>query len=199
MERLPKVLEFWFGSEGNDAQVSAAKGALWFGKSDATDLQIEEQFGALVRQAGSGELNGILKTAQDRLAVIILLDQFTRNIYRGRPECFASDPLALQLALEGLEKGEDRQLRPIERVFLYLPLEHSEELAMQNRSVELYAELMEEVPADWRKTFAGYHDYAVRHREIILRFGRFPHRNAILGRDSTAEEKEFLTRPGSSF
>lgn len=199
MDVLPLVLEFWFGTEGDDAEIAAAKGTVWFGKSDATDRQIEEQFGELVRQAAEGAFNATLYTPQQRLAVIILLDQFTRNIYRGQPDCFASDPLALQLALDGLEQGEDRELRPIERVFFYLPLEHSEELALQDRSVALYAELMEEVPGAWRKLFAGFHDYAVRHRVIIERFGRFPHRNAILDRVSTPEEAEFLTQPGSSF
>ncbi|MDT8421416.1 MAG: DUF924 family protein [Desulfuromonadales bacterium] len=199
MDRLAEVLSFWFGSATDDAAVAAEKGSLWFGKSDATDREIEVRFADLVRQAADGLFDEQLHSGQDRLALILLLDQFTRNIYRGNPECFAGDPLALQLALEGLRAGEDKLLRPIERVFFYLPLEHAEDEALQQRSVELFRELMESVPQKWRKTFAGFHDYAVRHRDIIVRFGRFPHRNAILGRSSTAEEKEFLRQPGSSF
>lgn len=199
VERLQKVLDFWFGFAEDDAEISADKGSLWFGKNTETDRQIEQQFGALVTEAGSGALNGQITSPQDRLALIVLLDQFTRNINRGKPECFAGDQLALQLALEGLAGGEDQQLRPIERVFLYLPLEHSEELAMQDRSVELFTQLAEDVPENYRKIFSGYLEYAVRHREIIVRCGRFPHRNDILGRISTPEEVEFLTQPGSSF
>lgn len=199
MDQLQKVLDYWFGSSEDDVQVSAEKGALWFGKSTETDREIEQQFGTLVREASDGHWNERVESSQDRLAVILLLDQFTRNIYRGKPECFASDSLALQLALDGLSNGDDQQLRPVERVFLFLPLEHSEELAMQNRSVELFAQLLETVPEEWRNIFAGYHDYAVRHREIIERYGRFPHRNEIMSRTSTPEEIEFLQQPGSSF
>ncbi|PLX92644.1 MAG: DUF924 domain-containing protein [Desulfuromonas sp.] len=199
MDRLDEVLSFWFGSATDDADVAAEKGSLWFGKSAATDRDIDVRFADLVRQAADGSFESQLHSGHDRLALIILLDQFTRNIYRGQPECFASDPLALQLALEGLKVGDDQQLRPIERVFFYLPLEHAEDEALQHRSVTLFAELMDTVPQGWRKTFAGFHDYAVRHRDIIVRFGRFPHRNSILGRSSTAEEREFLTQPGSSF
>lgn len=199
MERLQKVLDYWFGFKRGDAEVSADKGALWFRKSSETDREIEREFGELVSQADNGAFNGQVHTPKNRLAVIILLDQFTRNIYRGKPNCFSSDPLALQLALDGLEDKQDQQLRPIERVFFYLPLEHSEDLALQDRSVELFSELAAKTPDECKKIFSGYLDYAVRHREIIARFGRFPHRNDILGRASTEEEAEFLTRPGSSF
>lgn len=199
MEQLNDVLMFWFGSSGDDADVAASRSSFWFGKSDATDRQIERDFGHLVRLAGSGGLNHLIDSPRSRLAVIILLDQFTRNIHRGKPECFADDPLALQLALEGVERGEDRQLRPVERVFFYLPLEHAEDLGMQERSVELFRQIVEDAPANCRKIFTTHYDYAVRHRDIIARFGRYPHRNQILGRESTPEEAEFLTQPGSSF
>jgi len=199
MERLPKVLDYWFGFKLGDAEVSADRGPLWFKKSTETDREIEREFGDLVSEAETGAFNGQIASPLDRLAVIILLDQFTRNIYRGKPNCFSSDPLALQLALDGLEKKEDLRLRPIERVFLYLPLEHSEDLALQDQSVELFSALVETVPDECKKIFSGYLDYAVRHREIVARFDRFPHRNDILGRISTEEEAEFLTHPGSSF
>jgi uncharacterized protein (DUF924 family) len=199
MERLHKVLDFWFGSAGGDGEISDARQSLWFGKDPETDRRIEQQFGALVRQAVSGACREWIASARDRLAVIILLDQFTRNIYRDQPQSFAGDPQALQLALEGLAAGEDRQLQPIERVFLYLPLEHAEQPDLQERSVELFTALAREVPEAQRQVFSGHLDYAIRHRDIIARFGRFPHRNKMLGRGTTPEEAEFLTRPGSSF
>ena len=199
MERLERVLDFWFGSAENDVEVSAEKSALWFGKNNDFDRKIEQRFGTLVSEASSGSLNASVNSPRSRLAVIILLDQFSRNIYRGRPQSFASDPLALQFAQDGLKKADDQKLRPIERVFFYLPFEHSEDLEMQNRSVELFSTLVRDGPDTREKVFSGFLDYAVRHRDIILRFGRFPHRNETLGRTSTAEELAFLTQPGSSF
>ena len=131
--------------------------------------------------------------------MIILADQFSRNMYRDTPRAFENDALALSWCKGGLESGVDRELRPIERVFLYMPLEHSESVEDQHRSVTMFTELAQSVPAQQRKLFDGYIDYAVRHRDIVQRFGRFPHRNAILGRESTEEEVAFLQQPGSSF
>ena len=122
---------------------------------------------------------------------------------RYEPDTFGvpwtADPLALQVALDGIGAGDDRLLRPIERVFYYLPLEHSEDPELQDRSVELFQRLQTDIPPEWRAAFAGFVDYALRHQVIIARFGRFPHRNAILGRKSTADEVEFLKQPNSSF
>ena len=133
------------------------------------------------------------------LALVLLLDQFTRNIHRDTPQAFDCDAQALQLAQDLINTKADRNLRRIERVFCYLPLEHSESIEMQNRSVELFSALVSETPEHERDTFTGYADFAVRHRDIIARFGRFPHRNRMLGRASTPEELEFLLQPGSSF
>jgi uncharacterized protein (DUF924 family) len=133
------------------------------------------------------------------LALILLLDQLPRAIHRATPEAFAQDSKALKVAEQGLESGADRLLRPIERLFVYLPFEHSEDMADQDRSVQLFRDLAASVPENHRETFAGFVDYAVKHREVITRFGRFPHRNLILGRESTPEEKAFLEQPGSSF
>ena len=131
--------------------------------------------------------------------MIILADQFSRNMYRDTPRAFFSDPKARTWCKAGLENGADRTLRPIERIFFYLPMEHSESLDDQVRSVALCKELAESVPDAHRELFDGYLNYAVRHCEIVERFGRFPHRNAILGRESTDEEIAFLAKPGSSF
>jgi len=147
----------------------------------------------------AGELTSWGETPHGELARIILLDQFPRNIYREQPRAFAYDMQALSWTLEGLAKQSDQQLRPVERVFFYLPLEHAEDLGHQETSVKLFRELVEAVPQEQRNTFAGFFDFAVRHHDIIDRFGRFPHRNVILGRESTSEEEEFLTQPGSSF
>jgi uncharacterized protein (DUF924 family) len=131
--------------------------------------------------------------------LILLLDQLPRAIHRGTPAAFGQDAKARKLAEQGLESGADKLLRPIECLFFYLPLEHSEVLADQDRSVELFRELAASVPEAYRETFAAFIDYAVRHRNVIAEFGRFPHRNQILGRESTPEEKAFLEQPGSSF
>ena len=189
------VLTFWFGDDSDDGAVIQQKSSLWFGKDAAVDRQIAVQFSTMIDAVvASSQL-----PAHQQLAQVILLDQFTRNIYRNSAKAFAYDERALAIVLEGLSTGLDQQLRPIERVFYYLPLEHSELLEHQLRSVELFTALVAQVPDQWRSAFAGFADYAIRHQVIIERFGRFPHRNAILGRASTAGELEFLQQPGSSF
>ncbi len=200
MAAVDEILHYWFGDNDDDLQVLNNYGKLWFGKDHQLDREIKGRFGDLVGKANrEGVLEGEEPAPKRSLATILLLDQFTRNIYRGEARAFASDPVALKLALEALKLGYDRLLRPIERVFLYLPLEHSEELAHQNRSVELFAQLKREVPEQQQAAFDGFLDYAIRHQLIIERFGRFPHRNQVLGRESTAEEIKFLQQPNSSF
>ena len=190
-----KILDYWFGDDPDDLNVIKARGSLWFGKDEQVDRYIRQQFAPLL----DADYDRSSMTVRQTLAQVILFDQFTRNIFRGQAEAFACDPLVLQMVVAGLEADVDRQLRPVERVFFYLPLEHSENLDDQNRSVGLYQRLAAEVSAAWREAFNGFVDYAVRHQVIIERFGRFPHRNALLGRESTAEEIKFLAQPGSSF
>jgi uncharacterized protein (DUF924 family) len=194
---IDTLLDFWFGTDPDDAVV--AKAALWWSKNKQTDQEIRSRFEDQVRAAAQGELDRWARTARGRLALIILLDQLPRNIYRETARAFLHDEKALALSLEGLHLGMDRQLRPIERVFFYLPLEHSECLAHQERSVERFSDLVTTVPAEQKSTFEEYLNFAVRHRDIIERFGRFPHRNTTLGRKSTAEELAFLAEDGSSF
>lgn len=197
---VKEILNYWFGGAVDDVQVLQEKGKLWFGKDEQVDAEISHRFGAQVVCASRlGLIAGPQPVEQRYLATILLLDQFTRNIYRSDPRSFASDSDALRLALETLSLGYEQRLRPIERVFVYLPLEHSEEIEMQDRSVELFISLKEEVPEVCRTAFAGFLDYALRHQEIIARFGRFPHRNKILRRESTVAEEEFLKQPNSSF
>jgi uncharacterized protein (DUF924 family) len=157
------------------------------------------RFQALVGEVGAGTHREWLATPHGALALILLTDQFPRNIFRDSPRAFALDPLALEFANAAIDAGFVQKLRPIERVFCYLPLEHSETLADQDRSVELFMALHAAVADDDKELFAGYLDFAVRHRVVIERFGRFPHRNRVLGRVSTGEEMAFLQQPGSSF
>ncbi|TCS35127.1 uncharacterized protein (DUF924 family) [Paucimonas lemoignei] len=199
METPESIHEFWFGTETDDAAVAAAKTKLWWAKDAATDALMLQHFGDTLAQAASGALDDWAATPRGRLALILLTDQFARNMYRNTAQSFAYDALARTWCKEGLAMEVDRQLRPIERVFLYMPLEHSEDLEDQNRAVALFERLVQEVPPEQRTTFAGFHDFAVRHRVIIERFHRFPHRNAILGRPSTDEESSFLQEKGSSF
>lgn len=200
MDVLPEnVLDFWFGPPGSAAEVAARKRTLWFGKSPANDQAVIDRFAATLAAATASRLDHWALTPRSRLALVIVLDQFPHHIHRDRPQAFATDAQALTLSLDALATSEDQQLAPIERVFLYLPLEHAESLAMQDRSVALYEALADEAAADERALFDGFLDYARKHRDVVARFGRFPHRNAILGRPSTPDELEFLTQPGSRF
>ena len=197
--RCNELLDFWFGTSARDADVILQRGSLWFGGGTDVDASIRTRFGELREAAITGLLDDWLAFAHGRLALLILVDQFSRNLFRANAHAFAHDGLARAWCDQGLDAGVDRDLRPIERVFFYLPLEHSEVLADQQRSVALFRALLDEVDADVRRTFANFLDYAQRHRDIIARFGRFPHRNTALGRASTTQEIAFLAQAGSSF
>ena len=186
------VLDFWFLPPDN-RDYGQARGE-WFRKDDAFDAHIRARFGTLIDAAIEGGLRAWEATPHGALARLIVLDQFTRNVYRGTPRAFAGDAQALALAIALTQAGQDQQLPPMLRAFAYLPFEHAEDLAMQARAVELFQLLSQAQPG-----FDGMLDYAQRHQEVIARFGRFPHRNAMLGRPSTPEEVEFLRQPGSSF
>lgn len=186
------VLDFWFGAPG-----SATDGkprAEWFRRSDAFDSAIERRFAPLIETALGGGMRDWDGQADTALARILLLDQFTRNVFRDTPRAFAGDAMALAAAQALVADGRDLALAPQQRAFAYLPFEHAEDLAMQDESMRLFTRLNAQAQG-----FAGSLDYAQRHHAIIGRFGRFPHRNAILGRASTAEELAFLQQPGSSF
>lgn len=199
MEAADAIHEFWFGTDADDAKAAAQKKKLWWSKDAAVDKIIAQRFEKSTLAAADGLLNSWKTTPRGLLALILLTDQFPRNMYRGTPASFAYDHIALQLSVQALEQGVDQLLRPIERVFVYLPLEHSEAIADQERAVQLFTQLANDVPAAQKTTFDGFHQFAIRHRDIIARFGRFPHRNEILGRTSTEEEIAFLKTAGSSF
>jgi len=180
------VLDFWFGAPGSRERGRPRK--VWFQKSEAFDADVRRRFLATWEQAVRGKLERWQETPLASLALVVVLDQFPRNMFRGTARAFSSDSHALAAARATIAREFDRLLSPIERGFVYMPFEHAEDLAAQRRSLALFEALD---PADMK--------YAKRHYEIIARFGRFPHRNAILGRESTAEEAEFLRQPGSSF
>ena len=193
------VLDFWFGAPGSASEVAGRQRKLWFGKSAENDRAVSERFKDTLTAAAHGQFDHWAQGPHGRLALVIVLDQFPHHIFRDQPQAFATDPQALALSLAALSASEDLQLTPIERVFLYLPLEHAESLEMQARSVSLYEKLAGQAAADERALFDGFLDYARKHLEVVARFGRFPHRNAILRRASTPDELEFLKQPGSRF
>ena len=193
------LLDWWFGNAESPNEVAADKGKLWFGKRDSQDLEAQTRFGDWVEQALAGGLTEWAQRPEGWLALVLLLDQLPRMIYRDIPKSFSGDLRAQALVAQGIAADFDRQLRPVQRVFIYLVMEHCEHLAVQNEAVSRFIELMAQQPEADRAVFADNLDYAERHRDVIARFGRFPHRNAVLGRESTAEELEFLSRPGSHF
>lgn len=193
------ILDFWFGPAGSAAEIVGRQRKLWFGKSAANDQAVIDQFADTLVEATAGQFNHWAATPRGLLALLIVFDQFPHHIHRNQPQAFATDPQALALTLAALKAGEDRLLAPIERVFLYLPLEHAETNEMQDLSVSLYEKLAREAAIEERALFDDFLKYARQHRDVVARFGRFPHRNAILGRPSSDNELEFLEQPGSRF
>ena len=181
MTSISDVLDFWF-APGQEAR--------WFEKNEAFDVEVRTRLGALHEAVAAGGLEAWGQSAEGCLALVLLLDQVPRNLFRGEPRAFATDAAAVAVTRHALAQGFDRGLTQVQRLFLYLPLEHSEDLADQEDCCRLVADLTEK--PEWA-------DYARAHRDIIARFGRFPHRNATLGRSSTEEETAFLAEPNSSF
>ncbi len=198
-ESPASILQFWFGDEPDRAATDPARARLWWRKDPAVDAAMRARFATTVAQAGGGALDAWAEAPEGRLALILLTDQFPRAIHRGTPAAFALDPLALAWALDGWSRGAFDRLAPVQRLFAAMPLEHSESLAHQDEAVARIGALRDGLAGAERAAFHGYLDYAERHRAVIRRFGRFPHRNAILGRASTPEELAFLQTPGSSF
>jgi uncharacterized protein (DUF924 family) len=194
-----EILGFWFGNLAVSDYPTEERSRFWFGKREQTDETIRARFSTDLARAARGEYNDWKSDAHGRLALILLFDQFPRNIFRDTPQAFAFDHLAQALALEGIEQDCDQRLNPFQRAFFYLPLEHAENLDMQRKSVESHQRLLAGASPELASKLSGYLDYAIRHQQVIERFGRFPHRNKVLGRTSTAEEADYLKQPGSSF
>ncbi len=193
------VLAVWLGAWPADSAALQRAQPTWFQKNEAFDADLRQRFGGTIAAALAGQHDAWADTAQGRLALLIVLDQFTRNSFRGKPESFAGDDRALRIALEGIARGHDIAVPPMPRTFCYLPLEHAEDAAMQSRSVALFQALRDAPDAQPKPFFDGSLDYAHKHQDVIRRFGRFPHRNAILGRTSTPDELAYLAQPGAGF
>lgn len=187
-----RVLTFWLEDGLQRGWPSRNLSGKWFGGGIALDQTIAQDFGDCVRQALAGELGAWETQAHDRLALVVLLDQFTRNVFRSQAQAFAGDAKAQALVLDGISRGWDRQLPLAGTVFFYMPLMHAEDLALQDSCVARFRALAADAPLERRPGLQGNIDAAVQHRDIIARFGRFPYRNAVLGRTSSAEERDFL-------
>ena len=190
-ETAQAVVHFWFGAPGSPERGKAR--TAWFRKDDAFDDEIRRRFGEAVEIALAGGLGEWCTNAEGSLARILLLDQFTRNIFRGSARAFAGDQRALATAEEAVARGFDRELTARERWFMYMPFEHAENVKAQHRSLQLFGALAQEMGDDDPLVWAR------KHAEVVFRFGRYPHRNAVLGRPSTPEEEQYLREPGAGF
>lgn len=194
-----QILDFWFGPAAPDEVVARRQATLWWGADERLDCTVAARFGEALDQAAAGDPLFEDADGEGRLALILLLDQFPRNIYRGTRRAFAQDARALALCRDGLSRGLDAGLPPLRRTFFYMPLEHAESADMQDLAVRYFAALTAAAPAAARPVFEEHLDFARRHQAVIARFGRFPHRNVILGRASTPAEAEFLREEAAGF
>lgn len=196
---IDRILDFWFGHVESTLLPSEHRTQIWFSASEEADKEILENFKSETEQAICGNFDSWEKEPRGSLALIILLDQFSRSIYRKTPMAFTQDQKALDLCVRGIERQYDHELSLIERAFFYMPLMHSESTEMQSTSVRAFKMLVDLSFPEGRNLYESFFDYALRHYEVIERFGRFPHRNSIVGRKSTPEEEEFLTKNKESW
>lgn len=197
--RIEDILDFWFGAFPTPYTSDASKADMWFKNGTAYDTEIFINFGIDYDKAINGELDHWIDSHRGRLALIILLDQFSRHIHRGTAEAFAQDEKAQALCIDGIGAGDDSKVHSVERSFFYLPLQHAEDLEKQNLSLRAYTQLVQDVPETYRKPFEMNLQFAKQHHFVIEKFGRFPELNEILDRDSSAEEIEFLASGEYSF
>jgi uncharacterized protein (DUF924 family) len=193
MEDIDRIYAFWFGdAPARDAATAHAKMQRWYAGGSSMDGEVREKFGPLIESAVRGELDSWARTPRGRMALILLLDQLTRNLWRDDPRCYAGDAKAQRLAVEALDAGLDAQLSLEERQFLRMPLAHAEDRGLQERNVVETEKMVATVPEALQPVYAMAIEQSRKYRDIIARFGRFPHRNKVLGRSSTPEEIEFL-------
>ncbi|WOX04220.1 DUF924 family protein [Microbulbifer pacificus] len=193
-----EILQFWFGSDQLEAPADEKHQQLWFTRDEAFDQEIEERFGHLVESAIAGELHSWRESLAGELALVLVCDQFTRNVYRGSARAFTGDLLALEVALAVIERGDDLRLGLFQRAFLGMPLEHAESEHIQRRSVDYFNRLRMDYPdgASGAAKAESFYQYALAHQKVIDEFGRYPHRNGPLGRESTTTEREWLEQGG---
>jgi len=197
--RIDAILEFWFREQELSAPQIDRRMDIWFGEDDVFDHECKKEFADDVELASAGKLDHWAREPHGRLALILLLDQFRRNIYRNTAEAFAMDRAALKLCVEGAMEKKDQGLAPIQRAFFYMPLQHAESAKVQAKSVELFTKLAEAVSPTYRQTFETITQFAELHRDIIDQFGRFPHRNKLLNRPNTPQEDEYLSADSPDF
>ena len=197
--RIEAILTFWFKEAELSAPQVDRRMDIWFGEDPVFDHEIKKEFADDVEAASEGQLDHWAHQPRGRLALILLLDQFRRNIYRNTANAFAKDKAALKLCVEGAMEKKDKGLSAIERVFFYMPLQHAESRKVQAKSVQLYNKLADAVSPTYRETFSTIAQFAELHRDIIEQFGRFPHRNQLLGRKNTPEEDEYLAGDAPDF
>jgi uncharacterized protein (DUF924 family) len=193
------ILQFWFGDVDELGRSDVQHSRRWFMKDEAFDREIADRFGQTYADVRGGLREAWLDDPRGRVAYVIVLDQFPRNMFRGTARAFEGDRQALAAAIEGVARHDDAALTVNERSFLYMPYMHSEEIDMQERSVALFKDLLADAPSELRGSLLAAVQYAEKHREVVARFGRFPHRNTALGRESTPAERAFIAEPGSAF
>ena len=198
-ENIAQIIEFWLGESQTSPEAAAGRRDLWYRGGTPVDIEIGQRFGNLVAEACNGSFSEWRASPEGCLASILLLDQFTRNLYRNTADAYLGDAVAFEVTVTAIEKGLDRMLHPVSRIWLYHPYHHSEQVAHQDRGIGLLHRIICDAPLEWhpyiKKSISGW----TRHRDIVARFGRFPHRNEVLGRVSTDEELEFLSSSGESF
>ncbi len=197
--RIDAILAFWFKEHELTAPQIDRRMDIWFGEDAVFDAELKEKFLGDVELAADGKLNHWASEPRGRLALILLIDQFRRNIFRNTAEAFSKDKLALKLCVEGAMEKKDKGLTPIQKVFFYMPLQHTESAKVQAKSVELYNRLAESVSPTYQETFLVCAQFAELHKDIVDQFGRFPHRNKLLGRENTPEEDEYLAGDSPDF
>jgi uncharacterized protein (DUF924 family) len=197
--RVDAILKFWFKEHELSAPQIDGRMDVWFGEDPAFDEEISRSFSDDVERASAGELDHWAAEPRGRLALILLLDQFRRNIYRNTPAAFELDRAALKLCVEGAMENKDKGLSPIERVFFYMPLQHAESRRVQSKSRQIYNKLAEAVSPTYRETFETVAQFADLHADIVEQYGRFPHRNRILDRENSPEEDEYLAGDAPAF
>ncbi len=197
--RIDEILSFWFKEQALSAPQIDRRMDIWFGEDAEFDAAIKAEFEDDMERASQGELDHWADEPRGRLALILLIDQFRRNVYRNTAKAFSHDKLALKLCVEGAMAKKDKGLTPIQKVFFYMPLQHAESAKVQAKSVELFNKLAESVSPTYQETFLTVAQFAELHKDVIDQYGRFPHRNELLGRENTPEEDEYLANDGPDF